>query len=225
MVSIKENLNNIGKQVKAAQEASLMNKGPVTLVAVSKTNPAEAVLEAYEAGQRVFGENRVQEALAKFKPLKVEKPDIVLHLIGPLQTNKCSEAVALFDVIQTIDRIKLVDSLVKEMSKQDRFIPCYIQVNTGEESQKAGVMPADLKALLDHCRTVKLPVIGLMCIPPVDEEAALHFSFLYKLAEEYGLSRLSMGMTGDFETAIRFGATDVRVGSGIFGERDYSEQA
>ena len=168
----------------------------------------------------MFGENRVQEAQGKWPELKARYPGIELHLIGPLQSNKARDAVALFDVIHTIDRPKIAQVLADEMKRQNRKLQLFVQVNTGEEEQKAGVLPADLGALLGHCRNdLKLEITGLMCIPPVDEEAAIHFAFLAKLAREQGVAGLSMGMSADFETAIRFGATHVRVGSAIFGGR------
>ena len=194
----------------------------VTLVAVSKTHPAEAVEEALAAGQRVFGENRVQEAKAKFPALRDRFPDLELHLIGPLQTNKVKDAVALFDVIQTVDRPKLAEALADEMARSGRRPRCLIEVNTGEEPQKAGIPPAELDAFLAACRdTWNLPVTGLMCIPPVDEEPAMHFALLADMARRAGLPEVSMGMSGDYETAIRFGATHVRVGTAIFGARPY----
>ena len=196
--------------------------GAVTLVAVSKTHPAEAVEEALAAGQRVFGENRVQEAKAKFPALRERFPDLELHLIGPLQTNKVKDAVALFDVIQTVDRPKLAEALADEMARSGRRPRCLIEVNTGEEPQKAGIPPAELDAFLAACRdTWNLPVTGLMCIPPVDEEPAMHFALLADMARRAGLPEVSMGMSGDYETAIRFGATHVRVGTAIFGARPY----
>ncbi len=194
----------------------------VSLIAVSKTKPVEDVLSAYEAGHRIFGENKVQEAQKKFKDIGQKRREIELHLIGPLQTNKAKEAIETFDVIQTIDRPKLVKALAKEIEKQERNPELYIQVNTGEEQQKAGVLPEDLKDLLALCRDQDLSITGLMCIPPVNEEPSLHFSFLSKLAQENDLPNLSMGMSNDFDLAVRFGATHVRVGSGIFGARDYS---
>jgi pyridoxal phosphate enzyme (YggS family) len=171
------------------------------------------------AGQRIFGENRVQEAQGKFPALKADHPDLELHLIGPLQTNKVKEAVALFDVIQTLDRTRLADALATERDKSGKSPRLFVQVNTGEEPQKAGVMPGEAAALVTYARERKLPVEGLMCIPPVEDDAAPHFAFLAKLARENGLDQLSMGMSGDFEMAVRFGATHVRVGSAIFGER------
>ncbi len=179
----------------------------------------EGVREALAAGQRLFGENRVQEALAKFPPLREEFPDLELHLIGPLQTNKVKEAVLLFDAIQTLDRAKLADALARERDRGGKCPRVLIQVNTGEELQKAGVMPDEAESLIAYARNLNLPLIGLMCIPPFEDDAAPHFAFLAKLAKDNGLSELSMGMSGDFETAIRFGATYVRVGSAIFGAR------
>ncbi|KLN60854.1 hypothetical protein WH96_10345 [Kiloniella spongiae] len=220
MSLIAENLLSIREKIETAAKTSLMNQGDVNLIAVSKTKPLEAVEEAYAAGQKVFGENKVQEALTKFRDLKDQHSDIEVHLIGPLQTNKAKEAVSLFDVIESVDRPKLVTALIKEMKKQDRWPDCFIQVNTGEEDQKAGVLPKELESLIDFSKEQGLPVIGLMCIPPVDEEAATHFSFLYELAKKHNLSCVSMGMSADFEKAIRFGATDVRVGSSIFGQRN-----
>ncbi|RJF81406.1 YggS family pyridoxal phosphate-dependent enzyme [Azospirillum cavernae] len=198
------------------------DSGAPTLVAVSKTHPAEAVAEALAAGQRVFGENRVQEAKGKFPDLKASFPDLELHLIGPLQTNKVKDAVALFDVIQTLDRPKLAEALAEEMVKSGRRPRCLIEVNTGEEPQKAGIPPAEVESFLADCRDrLGLPVTGLMCIPPVDEEPAMHFALLSEMARRLGLAEVSMGMSGDFETAIRFGATHVRVGTAIFGSRPY----
>ncbi len=219
MSLIAENLLSVREKIKTAVKTSLMNHGDVNLIAVSKTKPLEAVDEAYAAGQKVFGENKVQEALSKFRDLKDQHSDIEVHLIGPLQTNKAKEAVSLFDVIESVDRPKLVSALIKEMKKQDRWPDCFIQVNTGEEDQKAGVLPKELDSLIDFSKEQGLPVIGLMCIPPVDEEAATHFSFLNELAKKHDLPRVSMGMSADFEKAVRFGATDVRVGSSIFGAR------
>ena len=192
----------------------------VTLVAVSKTHGADRVRELLDAGQRVFGENRVQEAEEKFPALKAGYPDLKLHLIGPLQTNKAREAVALFDVIESVDRERLAATLAKEMARGGRRPDCYIQVNTGEEPQKAGVLPAEVDGFVAACRdTHKLPIMGLMCIPPVDEEPAPHFALLAKMAARNGLSTISMGMSADYETAIRLGATHVRVGTALFGQR------
>jgi pyridoxal phosphate enzyme (YggS family) len=194
--------------------------GDTTLVAVSKTHGAGRVRELLDMGQRVFGENRVQEAEEKFPALKAEYPDLELHLIGPLQTNKARDAVLLFDVIQSVDRHRLAAALAKEMEKAGKRPACFIQVNTGEEPQKAGVPPAGLDAFVTACRdTYRLPVVGLMCIPPVGEEPALHFALLAKMAARNGLKLLSMGMSADYETAVKLGATHVRVGSALFGDR------
>jgi hypothetical protein len=189
-------------------------------VAVSKTHGPERVRELLEVGHRVFGENRVQEAQEKFPALKVDYPDLELHLIGPLQTNKARDAVALFDVIQSVDRDRLAGVLAKEMERAGKRPTCFIQVNTGEEEQKAGILPAEVDAFVASCRDVhKLPVVGLMCIPPVDEEPALHFALLHKIAGRNGLAKVSMGMSADYEMAVRLGATHVRVGSALFGAR------
>ena len=192
----------------------------MTLIAVSKTFEADAIRPVIAAGQRHFGENRVQEAKAKWPELKAETAGIVLHLIGPLQSNKAKEAVELFDAIHSIDREKIARAVAAEMNKQGKRLELFVQVNTGEEPQKAGVMPADAVAFVTMCREeLGLDIAGLMCIPPVDEEPAVHFAFLAKLAEEAGVSGLSMGMSDDFETAVEFGASHVRVGSAIFGGR------
>lgn len=213
-------LADIRSQIAAAAKADGRLPAAVTLVAVSKTHPTEAVAAAIAAGQKVFGENRVQEALAKFPALRQAHPDLQLHLIGPLQTNKVPEAVALFDVIQSVDREKLARVLAGEMAKQGKRPHLFIQVNTGEEPQKAGINPADLDAFVKLCRDeLHLPVIGLMCIPPADQHPAPHFALLREMARRNGLDSLSMGMSGDFETAIQFGATHVRVGTAIFGQR------
>ena len=204
---------------KAARGASRPADAP-TLVAVSKTFEADAILPVLEAGQRVFGENRVQEAQGKWPALKTAFPDIELHLIGPLQSNKAKEAVALFDVIETVDREKIAAELAKEIARQGKALRLYVQVNTGSEPQKAGIEPQDAVAFVQRCRDVHgLAVEGLMCIPPFDENPGPHFALLEKLAREAGLDKLSMGMSGDYETAIAFGATSVRVGSAIFGSR------
>lgn len=203
---------------KAAREAG-RDPATVTLVAVSKTFGADAIRPVLDAGQRVFGENRVQEAAEKWPGLRWEYPGIALHLIGPLQSNKAREAVALFDVIETIDRPKIARAIAEEMTRQARTPALYIQVNTGEEPQKAGIAPTDVGTFLQECRALGLTISGLMCIPPVDEEPALHFALLAKIAGDLGLSDLSMGMSADFETAVNLGATHVRLGSAIFGNR------
>jgi PLP dependent protein len=215
-----DRLAEIRQRIVAAARAAGRDPASVTLVAVSKTHGDDRVRELLDAGQRVFGENRVQEAEGKFPALKAEYPDLELHLIGPLQTNKAREAVALFDVIQSVDRERLAATLAKEMTRTGRRPDCYIQVNTGEEPQKAGVLPAELDAFVATCRdTHRLPITGLMCIPPVDEEPALHFALLAKMAARNGLAAISMGMSADYETAIRLGATHVRVGTALFGHR------
>lgn len=207
---------NIASAAKSAQRDAVH----VELIAVSKTFEAADIRPVLEAGHRVFGENRVQEAQGKWPALRAEFPDLKLHLIGPLQSNKAADAVALFDAIHTIDRPKIAKAIADEMITQARRLRLFVQVNTGEEQQKAGVMPSDAKGFVAMCRDdLKLEIAGLMCIPPVEEEAAVHFAFLAKLARDLGLKGLSMGMSGDYETAIAFGATHVRVGSAIFGSR------
>lgn len=192
----------------------------VTLIAVSKTFPVEAIEPVLAAGHRVFGENRVQEAKAKWPALRERCPDVELHLIGPLQSNKARDAVTLFDVIHSLDRPSLAEALVREMERTGRRPRLFVQVNTGEEPQKAGVAPAEADAFIAQCRDRwKLPVVGLMCIPPVDEPPSPHFALLAKIAARNGLSCLSMGMSADFEQAVMLGATHVRVGSAIFGAR------
>jgi len=192
----------------------------VALIAVSKTHPAEAVIAAAEAGQRLFGENRVQEAAAKFPALRVRYPDLKLHLIGPLQTNKVKLAVETCDAIQTVDRDKLAAALADELAKQGKRLDLFVQVNTGEELQKAGILPAEAEDFIGRCRDqYKLPVVGLMCIPPAEEHPAPHFALLREIAKRQDLDQLSMGMSGDYETAIQFGATHVRIGTAIFGAR------
>ena len=192
----------------------------VELVAVSKTFDADAITPVIEAGQRVFGENRVQEAQQKWPGLKDQTKGIDLHLIGPLQSNKAADAVALFDVIETVDREKIARALAREMERQDRRPKLFIQVNTGLEPQKAGVAPDQLASFMAMCRQdIGLDIAGLMCIPPANENPGPHFALLAKLASEVGLAELSMGMSADYETAIAFGATSVRVGSAIFGAR------
>jgi pyridoxal phosphate enzyme (YggS family) len=213
-------LAEVTGRIAEAARASGRSPSDVTLVAVSKTHGADRVRELLEVGHRVFGENRVQEAEGKFPELKAAWPYLELHLIGPLQTNKARDAVALFDVIQSVDRDRLAAALAKEMERLGRRPACYIQVNTGEEPQKAGLLPKDVDAFVALCRDqYKLPVVGLMCIPPVDEEPALHFALLAKMAARNGLAKLSMGMSADYETAVRMGATHVRVGSALFGSR------
>ena len=218
-MSIPENLAAILARIDAARKAAFHPAPATRLVAVSKTVDESGVRAALTCGQRLFGENRVQEAQGKFPALKREYPDLELHLIGPLQTNKVKEAMALFDCIQTLDRVRLADALAAERDKSGQCPRLLVQVNTGEEPQKAGVLPADTAALIAHAHKLELPVIGLMCIPPADQEPTPHFGFLAKLARDHGFSELSMGMSEDFELAIRFGATYVRVGTAIFGAR------
>jgi len=214
-------LAQVRARIAAAASAVGREIGEVTLVAVSKTHGAAMVEAVYRAGQRVFGENRVQEAEAKYPALKRAHPDLRLHLIGPLQTNKVKDAVALFDMIETVDRPKLAEALARAMATQDRRLDCLIQVNTGSEPQKAGVAPESADAFIALCREkLRLPILGLMCIPPLNEEPAPHFALLREIARRNGLTLLSMGMSADFETAIRMGATHVRVGTAIFGARE-----
>ena len=220
MDEIGANLAAVRARIEGTSRVAGRPADAVTLVAVSKTHPAGSVHAALQAGQRVFGENRVQEAIAKFPGLRGEFPDLTLHLIGPLQTNKVKDAVAHCDVIETVDRSRLAEALSREMEKSGRHLPCFIEVNTGEEPQKAGVLPTAADAFITDCRgRLGLPVMGLMCIPPEHEEPALHFALLREIAKRNGLEQLSMGMSADFETAIRFGATHVRVGTAIFGAR------
>jgi PLP dependent protein len=220
-----ENYDHVAANLGAIRARIAAQKGPglaahVALVAVSKTHPAEAVIAAAEAGQRLFGENRVQEAAAKFPPLRARYSDLKLHLIGPLQTNKVRLAVETCDAIQTVDRDKLAAALADELARQGRRIDLFVQVNTGEEAQKAGILPAEAEDFIRRCRDqYKLPVVGLMCIPPAEEHPAPHFALLREIARSQDLHQLSMGMSGDYETAIQFGATHVRVGTAIFGAR------
>lgn len=215
-----ERLEAVKSRIAEAEREAKRPAGSVALVAVSKTFDADAIRPVLEAGQRVFGENRVQEAQGKWPALREDFPDIELHLIGPLQSNKAKEAVALFDVIETVDREKIAAELAKEIAKQGKAPKLYVQVNTGLEEQKAGIDPREAVAFVNRCREVHgLKIEGLMCIPPVEENPGPHFALLEKLAREAGVEKLSMGMSGDFETAVAFGATSVRVGSAIFGSR------
>jgi PLP dependent protein len=216
---IAANLAAVRERIAAAARAAGREPEAVTLVAVSKTQGPAAIAAALAAGQRAFGENRVQEAEAKYPALKAGHPGLELHLIGPLQSNKAKEAVALFDAIETLDRPKLAEALRREMQGQQRAPALFVQVNTGEEPQKAGVPPAEADRFIADCRRLGLAIAGLMCIPPVDEEPALHFALLREIARRNSIAQLSMGMSGDYETAIRFGATHVRVGTAIFGAR------
>ncbi len=215
-------LAEVRQRIAAAARAAGRDAAEITLVAVSKVQPAERIAAVLAAGHRVFGENRVQEALARWPGIRERYGDVELHLVGPLQTNKVRQAVELFDVIGAVDRPKLARKLAEVFAATGRALPCYIQVNTGEEPQKAGVLPATADAFVAECRDAHgLPVAGLMCIPPVGEAPAQHFALLKDIAERNGLAGLSMGMSDDFETAIGLGATVVRIGSALFGARDY----
>ncbi len=218
--AIAANLRDVRARIEKAAVAAGRKPSDITLIAVTKTNEVDAVEAAIAAGHLTFGENRVQEAKAKYPALKSAYSKLELHLIGPLQSNKAREAVALFDVIHTLDRDSLAEALSAEFRRTERTMRLFVQVNTGEEPQKAGVAPRDTLAFVDKCRTVHgLTVSGLMCIPPVDEEPSPHFALLLKLARDAGLHELSVGMSNDYETAVGFGATHVRVGSAIFGSR------
>lgn len=219
-VDIAGNLKAVRAEIAAAESAAGRTPGSVTLVAVGKAHPAERSRAALAAGHRIFGENRVQEAEGKWPALKEAFPDAQLHLIGPLQTNKVRQAMALFDVFETVDRPKLAKALAKEMDRAGRRPDCLIQVNTGNEPQKAGIAPEAADAFIEQCRDeLALPVKGLMCIPPIDEEPSLHFALLREIAARHDLPWLSMGMSADYEVAIAFGATHVRVGTAVFGRR------
>lgn len=209
-------------KARIAAQAKAWNRAPgeVHLVAVGKTHPAEAIAAALAAGHRLFGENRVQEAAAKFPALRARFPDLKLHLIGPLQTNKIKQAIEVCDAIETVDRDKLAQGIAAELAKSGKRIDLFIQVNTGEEAQKAGIPPREADDFIRRCREdYALPVVGLMCIPPAEEHPAPHFALLGEIAKRHGLAQLSMGMSGDYELAIQLGATHVRVGTAIFGTR------
>ena len=210
--------NVTGRIAKAAASAGRAVDA-VTLIAVSKSQPVEAIEALIAEGQRVFGENRVQEAQAKWPALKAADPELRLHLIGQLQSNKADDAVALFDAIHSVDRPSLAEALAKAMAKAGRRPDCFIQVNIGDEPQKGGCAISDLPALLAQCRELELPVMGLMCLPPDGVEAAPYFALLAKLARRHGLAGLSMGMSADYESAVMIGATHVRVGTALFGPR------
>ncbi|MSO85498.1 MAG: YggS family pyridoxal phosphate-dependent enzyme [Rhodospirillales bacterium] len=219
-IDVVANLAQVRARIEAAALGSGRDPREITLVAVSKTHGAAPIRASIAAGNRVFGENRVQEAEDKWPVLKAEFPGVRLHLIGPLQSNKVKRAVALFDTIETVDRPKLARALACEMARAGRRPACFIEVNTGEEAQKSGVRPAEIDAFVRECReTYDLPVEGLMCIPPADEEPSLHFGLLAEMARRNGLKALSMGMSVDYEIAIAFGATHVRIGTAIFGPR------
>ena len=221
-VDVSANLAEVQGHIAKAAETAGRAPDDVTLVAVGKVQPVERVEVALAAGHRVFGENRVQEAAGKWPALKADHPDVTLHLIGPLQTNKVEDALALFDVIETVDRPKLAAAIAKGSAKLGVSPVCYVQVNTGEEPQKAGIPPREADAFIRICREEHgLDIQGVMCIPPVDDEPSLHFALLREIAKRNALTVLSMGMSGDYETAIAFGATHVRVGTAIFGARNY----
>ncbi|HWK40505.1 MAG TPA: YggS family pyridoxal phosphate-dependent enzyme [Croceibacterium sp.] len=220
MESAATRLADIEDRIAHACHIAARGADEVTLIAISKTHPAQAIVPLIEAGQRVFGENRVQEAENKWPALRERHPQVELHLVGQLQSNKADEAVALFNAIHSLDRLSLVSALGKAMSKAGRQVPCFVQVNIGAEAQKGGCAIADLPALLAEARTAEIPLSGLMCVPPLGIEPAPFFAMLDKLARDNGLEGRSMGMSGDFETAIMLGATHVRVGTALFGQRD-----
>ncbi len=223
-----ENASNVSGELLREVQANIARActiarrevGEVTLIAISKTHPAEAIAPLLEAGQRVFGENRVQEAQGKWPALKAQYPDVELHLVGQLQSNKADDAVALFDCIHSLDRPSLVKALARAMDKAGRKLPCFIQVNIGAEEQKGGCAIGDVPALIASAQEAGIPVVGLMCVPPFGIEAAPFFALLDRLARDNGLARLSMGMSGDYESAIMLGATHVRVGTALFGARE-----
>lgn len=220
VAEIRQNLEDVQQRIAVAMADGGRDVDAVKLIGVSKQQPDDRVDAALDAGQRVFGENRVQEAQGRWADRRARYPDLELHLIGPLQTNKARDAVRLFDVIQTVDRPKLAAALARVMAEEGRMLPCFVQVNTGEEDQKAGVAPGDAAAFVAACRDEHgLNIVGLMCIPPAEDAPAPHFAFLKTLADKLGLPAVSMGMSADFEAAATLGATHVRVGSAIFGAR------
>jgi len=215
-------LNVINSKIEKAEKSSSRAIGSTQLIAVSKVQPNERVLNVLEKGHTVFGENKVQEALSKWPMFRENFSNIKVHLIGPLQSNKAKQAIELFDTIHTVDRMKLAQKLSNEIQAQGKAPEMFIQINTGEEEQKSGVIPSEADQFISDCMSLDLPIKGLMVIPPIHEEPSLHFGLLRKIAHRNGLTGLSMGMSSDFESAIAMGATHVRVGSAIFGERDYS---
>lgn len=216
----KTNRDEITKKIDLAAKTQGHDPGRIELIAVSKQQPPEKITQALESGHRIFGENRVQESYGRWKDIKPQYADIKLHLIGPLQTNKVKDAVELFDFIHTLDREKLAWALGDEMKKTGRALPCFIQVNTGDEDQKSGIAPENAGSLLNFAqKDCGLNVTGLMCIPPIDEPPALHFALLKKMGDALGLKNLSMGMSADYERAVAIGATHIRIGTGLFGER------
>lgn len=212
-------LEQVRSRIATAARIAGRKADEVTLIAISKTRPAEAILDLIAQGQRVFGENRVQESQDKWPAIRAAHPDVELHLVGQLQSNKAEDAIALFDCIHSVDRPSLVTALGKAQDKLGRKVPCFVQVNIGNEEQKGGCAVAELPALLTQTREAGLDVIGLMCVPPAGIEAAPFFALLDKLADDNGLNRLSMGMSDDFETAVQLGATHIRIGSALFGAR------
>lgn len=214
-------LSEIQSRLNKAELSSGRAAGSTQLIAVSKVQPSERVEAVLAQGHRLFGENKVQEAAGKWPAFREAYPDAKVHLLGPLQTNKARQAMGLFDAIHSLDRPKLANTLARLADELGHCPDLFIQINTGEEEQKAGVLPAEADAFISDCKSLGLPVIGLMCIPPVDEEPSLHFALLKKIADRNGLESLSMGMSADFEKAVALGATHVRVGSAIFGARDY----
>ena len=217
---IEKNLNTVNCNINDTLKASQREEHTAKLIAVSKTKPQEQIKEALKAGQRLFGESRVQEAQEKWLSLKEKYPDTELHLIGPLQTNKASLAVSIFDVIQTIDRIKLAKAVARHINESGRRPQCFVQVNTGKEPQKAGILPEETDDFIRFCRSqLDLPIEGLMCIPPNADEPSLHFALLREIAQRNNIRELSMGMSADYKVGIQFGATYVRIGTAIFGSR------
>ena len=219
MSEASQRLEAVRAAIARAAAAARRQADGVTLVAISKTHGPDAIRPLIAAGQRVFGENKVQEAQSKWPPLRDEFPDVRLHLVGRLQSNKADEAASLFDAIHSVDRPSLAAALARAMDKTGRRPDCFLQVNVGEEPQKGGCAPDELPALIERCRELRLPAAGLMCIPPAEVEPAPYFALLAKLARRYALAGLSMGMSGDFETAVTIGATHVRVGTALFGAR------
>ncbi|MDA8741525.1 YggS family pyridoxal phosphate-dependent enzyme [Amylibacter sp.] len=215
-------VSDINSKIKQAEKSSGKTIGSTQLIAVSKVQPNERVLNVLEQGHRVFGENKVQEAQGKWPPFRENFSNVKVHLIGPLQSNKVKQAVELFDAIHTVDRLKLAQKLSNEIQAQGKAPEMFIQINTGEEKQKSGIIPSEADQFISDCFSLGLPIVGLMVIPPIHDEPSLHFGLLRKIARRNGLTGLSMGMSSDFESAIAMGATHVRVGSAIFGERNYS---
>ena len=216
-------LNEIKNRIQKAEIEFSRKPGEVKLIAVSKVQPNERIEVVLEQGHRVFGENRVQEAQSKWPAFKEKYEDVELHIIGPLQTNKTRVAMEIADSIHTLDRLKLAKNIARIAQEIGKCPELFVQVNTGEEPQKSGIFPRDTQTFIKECLSMNLPIVGLMCIPPINEEASLHFSLLRNIAEDCGLGGLSMGMSSDFEKAISFGATHIRVGSAIFGERVNSQ--